>query len=55
MMPLIHSGKWQCSALHMKGTHGHRSMTESFRPRALDRKKNDTLEENRLGGIMKGC
>lgn len=57
MMPLIHKSKREFSVLHVrkKGTRRHRSTPESFRPSALDRKKNDILKENRLEGIKKGC
>lgn len=56
-MPLIHKSKREFSVLHVrkKGARRHRATTESFRPRALDRRKNDILKENRLEGIKKGC
>lgn len=56
MMPLIHNSKRQFSALcvRRKSICGYRSTTESFMSSILDRNINDTLKENRLGGLNKG-
>lgn len=55
MMPLIHNSKRQFSALGVRRICRHRSTTEPFMSRILDRNIKDTLKENRLGGINKGC